>query len=100
MFWLESCAAIGVCGEIFHLPSFFPSTNVYEIPALPGTRDTKIKLDMVPALTLQWRKQKIKQAIRNSVLGAHTVTSMFEVREGFPPLPPRERCLDWDLKSK
>lgn len=54
------------------------------MPAMPGTEDTedtKIKLDTLPAVTLQWREQKMKHAIRNSVLGAHTITSIFEVIE-------------------
>lgn len=71
-------------GEISYLPSFFPpSTNIYQMPAMPATGDTKIKSYMLPSVTLQWRKQKVKQAIGNSVLGAHAITSIFEVIEVF-----------------
>ena len=37
---------MGVSGEISHL--FFSSTSVYQIPAVLGTGDTKIKLGVVP----------------------------------------------------
>ena len=38
---------MGVSGEISHL-LFFSSTSVYQIPAVLGTGDTKIKLGVVP----------------------------------------------------
>ena len=38
-------------------PSFFPSFHKYLSGNLLCIGDTKIKLDIVPALKLQWRKQ-------------------------------------------
>lgn len=79
---------MGASAEIPFFPSlgkfptfllFSPSTNIYQMPAMPATGDTEVKLDLLPAVMLQWRKQRMKQAIGNSVLRAHTITNIFEV---------------------
>lgn len=62
---------MGISGEISFLPSLgnvplflpsflFPPYYLLTTP-VPGVGDIQIKLRQVPALTLQWRKQKIKK---------------------------------------